>query len=137
MNNENRMIDESAAESQQFTFCCTVEGRAILVSLLVGCAIVAIKVFAFLYSGSMAMMADMLESLVHNLAVVFAVYCMWLSHRPADDNHLYGHGKSQFLSAAVEGSLVCAAGLLILYNSGHAIGWGTNCTTWGWEPYSP
>lgn len=101
-------------------FYRTIEGRAILISLGIGVLIVAIKIGAFLTSGSMALMADMLESLVHNLAVAFAVYCLWLSRLPADDNHLYGHGKSQFLSAAVEGALVSGAGLLILFNSSRA-----------------
>ncbi len=101
---------------KKFTFCCTIEGQAILVSMVVGIVIVIIKVVAYVLSGSMAIMADMLESLVHNLAVAFAAYCLWLSYHPADDNHLYGHGKSQFLSASVEGSLVCGAGILILFN---------------------
>ncbi len=109
--------------SKNFSFTSSIEGRAIMVSLVVGLVIVIIKMAAYWISGSMALMADMLESLVHNLAVGFAAYCMWLSHRPADDNHLYGHGKSQFLSAAVEGSLVCAAGLLILYTSVKAFWW--------------
>lgn len=88
-----------------------------LCSLAVGIIIVAVKVSAYQVSGSMAVMADMIESLVHNLAVLFAAYCLWLSHCPPDSNHLYGHGKVQFLSAAAEGALVCGAGLLIVFNS--------------------
>ena len=88
-----------------------------LFSLAVGIIIVAVKVCAYQVSGSMAVMADMMESLVHNLAVLFAAYCLWLSHCPPDRNHLYGHGKVQFLSAAAEGALVSGAGLLIVFNS--------------------
>lgn len=91
-----------------------------LYSLAVGCVIVIVKVSAFAVSGSMAVMADMMESLVHNLAVLFAAYCLWLSHRPPDKNHLYGHGKVQFLSASVEGAFVFGAGILILHNSANA-----------------
>ncbi len=91
--------------------------RAMRISLAVGLFIVAAKVSAYVYSGSIAVMSDMLESLVHNLAVLFAVYCLWISKRPADENHLYGHGKIQFVSAAAEGGLVFAAGLAILYQS--------------------
>ncbi len=93
------------------------EGRAIMVSLLVGILIVITKIGAFAYSQSVSILADMLESLVHNVAVAFAAYCVWFSQFPADETHLYGHRKSRFLSSAVEGSLVFLAGLLILINA--------------------
>jgi|GEM_PF-85103 cation diffusion facilitator family transporter len=99
-----------------FSFFYRAEGRAILISLVVGGIIVIVKISAYFLSGSMAVMADMLESLVHNLAVLFAAYSLWYSRRPPDENHLYGHGKIQFFSAGVEGGLVCGAGILILAN---------------------
>lgn len=93
------------------------ERRAIVISLAVGLFIVTAKVTAYAVSGSLAVLSDMLESLVHNLAVLFAAYCVWVSQKPPDDNHLYGHGKAQFLSAGVEGALVTGAGLVILFES--------------------
>ncbi len=87
-----------------------------LASLAVGGVIVIVKVSAYFYSGSMAVMADMMESLVHNLAVLFATYSLWYSWQPPDEDHLYGHGKIQFFSSGVEGGLVCGAGVLILVN---------------------
>lgn len=69
----------------------------------------------------MAVMSDMMESLVHNLAVLFAFYCLLISKRPPDKNHLYGHGKIQFLSAGVEGGLVFFAGMVILYQAGQSV----------------
>jgi len=105
------MKDKNVTE---FSFRGTPEGQAILTSIVVGAIVAVIKIAAYLLSGSMAVMSDMMESLVHDLAVAFAAYCLWYSHRPADENHLYGHGKIQFFSAAVEGGLVCAAGVLIL-----------------------
>ena len=113
-------MDSKLSPIKGFSFARTIEGRAILVSLVVGIIIVIVKTSAYLTSGSMAVMADMLESFVHNLAILFVAYCLWFSHLPADDNHLYGHGKSQFLSAAVEGAFVCGAALLIIMNCGKA-----------------
>ncbi len=87
-----------------------------IASLACGGIIVLVKVSAYYVSGSMAVMADMMESLVHNLAVLFAAYSLWYSWLPPDENHLYGHGKIQFFSAGVEGGLVCGAGIVILFN---------------------
>lgn len=88
-----------------------------LASLSGGGLIVICKVWAYFLCGSLAVMADMMESLVHNLAVVFAAYCLWVSHRPADRNHLYGHGKIQFFSSGLEGALICGAAILIWVQS--------------------
>lgn len=98
---------------RDLTFFRTIEGRALLLSLSVGVIITILKVLAYLFSHSVAALTDMMESLVHNLAVAFALYCFWISARPPDDTHLYGHGKAQYFSAAVEGMLVLGAGLLI------------------------
>ncbi len=89
------------------------EGKAILISISVGAVIIIIKILAYWVSGSMSAMVDMLESLVHNLAVLFAAFSLWYSYHPPDDNHLYGHGKIQFFSAAVEGGFVCGSAILI------------------------
>jgi cation diffusion facilitator family transporter len=104
-------------ESKSFSFWRDDEGRAMLISLAGGFLIIGVKVGAYLLSGSLAVMADMIESLVHNLAVGFAAYCMWYSRLPADRNHLYGHGKIQFFSAGLEGALICSAALLIWVES--------------------
>ncbi len=40
-----------------------------------------------------------------------------MAAKPRDENHPYGHGKAEFLSAAVEGTLVGVAGLFIIYEA--------------------
>ena len=37
--------------------------------------------------------------------------------KPKDIEHPYGHGKAEFVSAAVEGSLIVAAGIMIIYET--------------------
>jgi cation diffusion facilitator family transporter len=87
--------------------------RALGVGLAVGLALVAAKVVAYWITGSVAILADMSESLVHNAAVAFALYCLRLSRRPADRRHPYGHGSIENLSALAEGSLVFGTGVLV------------------------
>jgi cation diffusion facilitator family transporter len=42
---------------------------------------------------------------------------MWLTLRPADANHLYGHAKVSFFSAGFEGAMIMAAAVYILYEA--------------------
>ena len=42
---------------------------------------------------------------------------MKLSAEPRDENHPYGHGKAEFLSAAIEGTLMIVSSILIIYEA--------------------
>jgi cation diffusion facilitator family transporter len=87
--------------------------RALGAALGIGVALVAVKVIAFWITGSAAILADMAESLVHNAAVGFSLYCLSISRRPPDRRHPYGHGQIENISALAEGSLVLGTGVLV------------------------
>lgn len=90
---------------------------AIKISLAVGVLMLAGKWYAYLITGSAAILSDAAESVVHIIAVAFAAYSMWLSFQPADETHPYGHDKISFFSAGIEGSLIIIAALFIIYES--------------------
>jgi cation diffusion facilitator family transporter len=88
--------------------------RAGVVSLVVGSSILALKLLAWLLTGSTALLADAAESVVNVFAAAILTYSLSVSARPPDANHPYGHGKAEALSALVEGALVMIAGLGIV-----------------------
>ena len=77
--------------------------RAMRLSFLVGIFMLFLKTYAFFLTGSSAILSDAAESVVHVFAVGFAVYSMWLSHKPADVDHTYGHDRIAFFSSGFEG----------------------------------
>jgi cation diffusion facilitator family transporter len=77
----------------------------------------AVKMTAYLITGSVAILTDALESTVNIIAGFISLYSLTVAARPRDIDHPYGHGKAEFLSAAVEGSMVLVAGLFIIYES--------------------
>ena len=83
-------------------------------SLLGGIAVLAGKFAAYTLTGSTAVLSDALESIVNVAAALVMLYSIRLAALPADRNHPYGHGKVEFFSAGVEGTLILAAGGLIL-----------------------
>jgi cation diffusion facilitator family transporter len=91
--------------------------RAMQLSLAAGFLMLAIKCYAYFITGSAAILSDSAESVVHVFAVGFAVYSMWLSHKPADCDHIYGHDRITFFSAGFEGGLIIVAGFFILYQA--------------------
>lgn len=91
--------------------------RAMRLSLAIGFFMLVIKCYAYIITGSTAILSDSTESIVHVFAVGFAVYSMWLSHKPADRDHTYGHDRITFFSAGFEGGLIMVAAGFILYQA--------------------
>jgi len=58
-----------------------------------------------------------LESIVNVLAGFIGLYSLYVAAKPKDVEHPYGHGKAEFISAAAEGGLIFASGLLIIYEA--------------------
>jgi cation diffusion facilitator family transporter len=83
----------------------------------VSVALLVVKLVAYFLTGSIAILTDALESIVNVVAGFFGLYSLYLSAKPRDADHPYGHGKIEFVSAAVEGSMIFVAGVLIIYEA--------------------
>jgi cation diffusion facilitator family transporter len=75
------------------------------------------KVIAYYLTNSLAILTDALESIVNVVAGGIGLYSLYIAAKPKDEEHPYGHGKAEFVSAAIEGTLIVAAGVLILYET--------------------
>jgi cation diffusion facilitator family transporter len=72
---------------------------------------------AWYITHSVAILTDALESTVNVAAALIGVYSLYVSAKPKDEDHPYGHGKVEYISAAVEGTLITVAGLIIIYQA--------------------
>ncbi|HEX5651691.1 MAG TPA: cation diffusion facilitator family transporter [Chitinophagaceae bacterium] len=79
--------------------------------------LLAVKFFAYFTTHSVAILTDALESIVNVAAGFIGLYSLYVAAKPGDRDHPYGHGKAEFLSAAVEGTMIGIAGILILYKA--------------------
>ena len=87
--------------------------------IAIASAVLLIAKFAAYYlTHSVSILTDALESIVNVVAGFIGLYSLYVSAKPRDMDHPYGHGKAEFISAAVEGTLVLSAGILIIYNAG-------------------
>lgn len=90
---------------------------ALQVSLLVSFLSLCAKAGGYYITESTTALSDALESIIHILAVAFVYYGFLLSTKPADDKHLYGHERVEFLSVGIEGAVIILAGITIIYES--------------------
>ena len=75
------------------------------------------KLIAYFLTNSVGILTDALESTVNVTTGFITLYAVCVSLKPKDEDHPFGHGKAEFLSASVEGFLIIIAGLIIIFEA--------------------
>ncbi len=90
-----------------------IEKIAIGLSVTLGLLLLAIKFIAYWLTHSAAIFSDAVESIVNVMASGIALWALAVAHTPPDEQHPYGHGKVEFISAAFEGGMIALAAIFI------------------------
>ena len=88
-----------------------------LLSLAVSFLMLAGKLTAYFLTGSAAIFSDAAESVVHLVATAFVGFSLWYAFQPPDTGHPYGHGKIAYFSSGIEGLMIIAAAVAIVYTA--------------------
>lgn len=86
-------------------------------SLIVSVIVLGIKYTAFLFTGSIALYSDALESIINIGTACAAIVAIRFAAQPPDTKHPYGHYKVEYMSAVAVGILIIIAALVILYEA--------------------
>jgi cation diffusion facilitator family transporter len=84
---------------------------------VVSVVLLVVKFIAYYSTGSVAILTDALESIVNVAAGFIGLYSLYVAAKPRDEDHPYGHGKAEFISSAIEGTLIGCSGAIILYKA--------------------
>ena len=76
---------------------------ASFLTITVAFSLFIIKLYAYRLTGSQAIFSEAMESIVNVLASLVTFLVIYYAAKPADKDHPYGHGKVEYLSAALEG----------------------------------
>lgn len=96
----------SQEESRKLKKTATAASVALAVSLSL------LKMFGALYTGSLAVLSSMIDSLADIFASSVTFIAVKISSQPADSNHRYGHGKAEAISALIQSAFVAGSGIL-------------------------
>ena len=102
------------------------EKRATIVASSVATVLTIVKFTIGVASGSVAVLASAIDSLLDTLISIFNFFAIKKSEEKADENFQYGKGKVQAIAAVIEGTIITISGLYIIYV---AIGKGINGTS--------
>ena len=98
---------------QKFTFQRNVA--------IVGVILFIGKLIAWHLTNSDAVFSDAMESIVNIISAFMGLYSLYLAAQPKDENHPYGHGKVEFVTSGVEGSLIIFAGIMIIVEAADSL----------------
>ena len=87
--------------------------RTALVSVVVACVLIVIKLVAGLASDSLGLVSEAVHSGTDLVAALLTLFAVGVAVRPADPGHQYGHGKAEHLAALAEGAVLAAISIFI------------------------
>jgi cation diffusion facilitator family transporter len=82
---------------------------------------IGLKFAAYILTDSIGLLSDALESIVNLVGAVMALTMLSIAARPADEDHSYGHGKAEYFSSGVEGTLILFAAVAIGISAAHRL----------------
>jgi cation diffusion facilitator family transporter len=89
--------------------------RATLVSSSVATILVLVKLVIGIASGSVAVLASAIDSLLDMLVSIFNFFAIKKAEEHPDEEYQYGKGKIQAIAAVIEGTVISMSGLYIIY----------------------
>lgn len=95
----------------------TIQKKATLISSSVAGLLALLKLIVGMVSGSVAVLASAIDSLLDLGASLFNYFAIHNAEKPADETFNYGRGKLESLASVSEGVIITLSGLYILYES--------------------
>jgi cation diffusion facilitator family transporter len=100
------LISSSAAQTEK--------SKAALSSVLAAIVLTVFKIVVGISTGSLGILAEAAHSALDLMAALMTLFAVRLASKPADDQHHYGHGKVENLSALFETLLLLVTSAWII-----------------------
>ena len=95
----------------------TLQRKATIVSTSVAALLTIIKLVVGIASGSVAVLASAVDSILDMFVSIFNFFAIHNSEKPADHIFNYGRGKIEALASVIEGTIIAISGLFLLYQA--------------------
>ena len=87
--------------------------RAALAATILATSLLIVKIFAWWYTGSVSLLAGLVDSLVDIAASLTNLLVVRYALQPADANHTFGHGKAESLAALAQSMFISGSALFL------------------------
>lgn len=90
---------------------------AAVLSIVSNTSLILLKILAGIISGSISIISEAIHSGSDLLASIITLFSVSESHKPADNDHQFGHGKYEDFTSFIEGMLIILAAFYIIYEA--------------------
>ena len=91
--------------------------RFVWLSIAAAILTIGLKASAYLYTGSIGLLSDALESIINLIAAIIALIMIKIAAAPPDDDHAFGHDKAEYFASGIEGTLIFIAAGGIIFSA--------------------
>ncbi|RUM70909.1 MAG: cation transporter [Sulfurovum sp.] len=91
--------------------------KATVISSFVATCLMIVKLAIGVASGSVAVLASAIDSLLDTLVSLFNFFAIKKSEENPDEMYQYGKGKIQAIAAVIEGTVISMSGIYIIYEA--------------------
>lgn len=77
--------------------------------------ILILKLVSYFLTNSASVLATLMDSTLDIILSCINFFVIYHAHRPADDNHRYGHTKAEALGTLVQGAFILGFAILLIY----------------------
>lgn len=107
MQNATRTVSTNAALLRLATYA----------SVAVASVLIAAKLGAWLLTGSVSVMASLIDSLMDVAASLVNLFAVRYSLMPADEEHRFGHGKAESLAGLAQATFIAGSAVFLLLHA--------------------
>jgi len=86
-------------------------------SVLTALALIALKLAAWLWTGSVSILASLIDSLMDSIASVINLFAVRYSLMPPDEEHRFGHGKAEPLAGLAQAAFICGSAVFLVLHA--------------------
>lgn len=83
-------------------------------SVAVALALIALKSGVWVASGSVSILASLIDSLMDSAASIINLFAVRYALKPADHEHRFGHGKAEALAGLAQSAFISGSAVLVL-----------------------
>ena len=76
-----------------------------------------LKVIGVLITGSLSFLSETVDTITDILFVSITLYSLYVSQKPADYEHMYGHSKIDSISGVIQGIILMNIYIILIYNA--------------------
>jgi len=95
----------------------SIQKRATIIATMVATTLTIVKFSIGVASGSIAVLASAIDSLLDTVISIFNFFAIKKSEEKANEKFQYGKGKVQAIAGVIEGTIITLSGLYIIYEA--------------------